>query len=94
MTATRGYGVPRSVYGAALAPLVFVAIQVFVAHQSPWLFGVGIAFALLVLAALWALNWAAPRLGHAHRLRLWQAPVVWVPVLLVLLIAWFYVAVL
>lgn len=94
MTTVRGRGVPHSAYAMALVPLVFVAMQVFIARQSLWLFGVGIGLALLILAALWAFDRMAPRLGRARRLRLWQAPVVWIPVLLVALIVWFYVTVL
>lgn len=94
MTVARGRRVPRSAYGAAIGPLGVAALQVFVGHESPWLLAVGIALALLVLLALWALDRAAPRLGQARRLRIWQAPVVWIPVLLVVVVVWFYVAVL
>jgi|GEM_PF-3721851 len=68
---------------AALMPLALTVGQVLVGSAPKIMIGVGLGLSLAVLVLWWAgsrwLQRARPHLGQTEPLRLWQAPVLWVP---------------
>jgi len=68
---------------AALLPLALTAGQVLLESAPRIMLGIGLGLSVAVLVLWWAgarwLQRTRPQLGHAQPLRLWQAPVLWVP---------------
>ena len=85
---------PYPPYLAAAVPFLLSGGQVLFVSAPLLVLWIGIALSVAVFAVLWAgaiwLQRAKPRFGKAVPLRVWQAPVVWLPVLIAIVILLFY----
>lgn len=83
----------RTPYYVATFPFLVSIGQVLLASAPLSTLWVGAGMSVLVALLLWAgtawLRRARPRFGKAVALRLWQAPVLWVPVVLAVVVVLF-----
>jgi len=85
---------PRAPYWAAAFPLVLSVGQVVFASAPMFMLWIGAGLSLAVFLVLWFgaiwLQRARPQFGKAVVIRAWQAPVLWVPVAVAIVILLFY----